>query len=71
MDLIIKYNTPHPSSVAVERLFSIGADVLRAKRSSLIAKNFKILNFMKGNVKMLNIRNLPRQEEKEVPDMDN
>ncbi|KAG0727159.1 hypothetical protein GWK47_035241 [Chionoecetes opilio] len=57
-------------SAPVERLFSMGSDVLRAKRSSLTAKNFEMLIFMKGNLKMLNMRKLKRQEE-EVPDTDN
>ena len=33
-----KYNTSIPNSVAVERVFSIGFDVLRPQRSSLRSK---------------------------------
>ena len=47
--LFIKYNTPLPSSAAVERLFSLASDVLRAKRSSLSAENFELLVFIKGS----------------------
>ncbi len=38
-----EYNTPLPTSAAVERLFSFLSDILRAKRSSLTADNFKKL----------------------------
>ena len=49
IDLSIKYNTAIPSSAAVERLFSVGKDILRAKRAALSDANFKRLMFMKGN----------------------
>uniref|UniRef100_UPI00358E27E8 uncharacterized protein n=1 Tax=Myxine glutinosa TaxID=7769 RepID=UPI00358E27E8 len=49
VDLFIKFNTAIPSSAAVERLFSMGKDILRAKRSSLSDENFGMLMFMKGN----------------------
>ena len=45
----IMYNTTVPSSAAVERLFSIGSDILRPKRTRLSSKNFEILVFLKGN----------------------
>ena len=51
--LFIKYNTPLPSSAAVERLFSTASDVLRAKRSSLTASNFENLLFIKGNMDLI------------------
>ncbi|KAG0726197.1 putative nuclease HARBI1 [Chionoecetes opilio] len=53
VDLFIRYNTPVPSSAAVERLFSMGSDVMRPKRSSLTAKNFEKLVFLKGNMNLL------------------
>lgn len=49
IDLFIKYNTAIPSSAAVERLFSIGKDILTAKRAKLSDANFEKLMFMKGN----------------------
>ena len=38
---------PLPSSVAVERLFSIGKDVVKPKLLSLSGQNFEILVFLK------------------------
>jgi hypothetical protein len=49
IDLFIKYNTPVPSSAAVERLFSQSGDILRPKRSCLKAERFNHLNFLRGN----------------------
>ena len=57
-DLFLKYNTSIPSSAAVERLFSIGKDILRAKRASLSDSNFEMLIFMKGNDHHLRALNL-------------
>ncbi|KAG0710461.1 hypothetical protein GWK47_022736 [Chionoecetes opilio] len=51
--LFIRYNTPVPSSAAVERLFSMGSDIMRPKRSSLTAKNLEKLVFLKGNMNLL------------------
>ncbi|XP_076044807.1 uncharacterized protein LOC143027406 [Oratosquilla oratoria] len=53
LDLFIRYNTSLPSSAAVERLFSMGSDILRPKRSSLTADNFEKLVFVKGNMHLL------------------
>ena len=48
-DLFIKFNTPIPSSAAVERLFSTGKDVLKPKRSRLTEKDFEMLLFLRKN----------------------
>ena len=53
VDLFIRYNTPIPSSAAVERIFSTAGDIIRPKRSSLTASNFEELVFMKGNMDLL------------------
>ena len=63
MELFIKYNTAMPSSAAVERLFSSGGDILRAKRSSLSAANFEKLVFMHTNMKLLGLKEVESQED--------
>jgi hypothetical protein len=50
IDLFVRYNTAMPSSAAVERLFSLGKDINRAKRSSLSDESFNMLMFTKGNM---------------------
>jgi regulator of RNase E activity RraB len=64
-DLFIRYNSPLPSSAAVERLFSIGSDILRPKRSSLTADNFEKLVFVKGNLHLLKGKKWLSQMEEE------
>ena len=46
-DLYIKFNTPIPSSAAVERLFLTGKDVLKPKKSHLTDKHFEMLLFLR------------------------
>ena len=46
LDLFIKYNTPVPPSAVVEKLFSLGSNVLRPKKSSLTDENFEKLVFL-------------------------
>lgn len=65
MTLFIKYNTPLPSSAAVERVFSVGGDILRSKRAALTAINFEQLVFMKGNMDLLSY-----EEDTEDEDLD-
>ena len=48
MNLFIQFNTALPSSAAVERLFSVGKDVLKPKRSGLTDEHFEMLVFLKG-----------------------
>ena len=45
-----KFNTPIPSSAAVERLFSLGKDVLKPKRSDLTDDHFEMLVFLRGRI---------------------
>jgi len=47
--LFIKFNTPIPSSAAVERLFSLVKVVLKPKRAGLSDEHFEMLVFLKGN----------------------
>ena len=49
-NVFIKLNTPLPSSAAVERLFSLGKDVLRPKRASLSDEHFEMMVFLKENL---------------------
>lgn len=65
VDFFIKYNTPLPSSAAVERLFSTAGDVLSAKRSSLDEVNFEELVFLKGNMDILEEQIRQEDVEKE------
>ncbi|KAG0722182.1 hypothetical protein GWK47_044992 [Chionoecetes opilio] len=69
VDLFIKYNTPLPSSAAVERLFSTAGDVLRAKRSSLEEVNFEELVFLKGNMDLLEEKMGQEDVEEEEEDL--
>ena len=52
--LFIRYNTAVPSSAAVERFFSQGKDILKAKRASLSDETFEMLMFLRGNKHHLN-----------------
>ena len=46
--LFVKFNTPLPSSAAVERLFSLSSGILMAKREET-----QRLVFLKGNMNFL------------------
>ncbi|XP_050724101.1 uncharacterized protein LOC127002325 [Eriocheir sinensis] len=69
VDLFTKYNTPLPSSAAVERLFSMAGDILRAKRSSLDEVNFEELVFLKGNIDLLEEKMGQEDMEEEEDDL--
>ncbi|KAG0716356.1 hypothetical protein GWK47_009917 [Chionoecetes opilio] len=43
VDVFVKYNTAIDSYAAVERLFSQGSDIMKAKRASLTSDNFERL----------------------------
>ena len=47
--LFIRYNTALPSSAAVERVFSVGKDILKPKRAGLSDDHFEVLIFLKVN----------------------
>jgi hypothetical protein len=47
--LFVKFTTLGPSNAAVERFFSQGKNILKAKRASLANKTFEMLMFMRGN----------------------
>ena len=53
LSVFLKFNTPLPSSAAVERIFSTAGDIIRPKRSCLSASNFEELVFLKGNLQLL------------------
>ena len=53
-DQFIKYNTPLPSSASVERLFSVGKDILVPKRCRLTDFNFEMVMFLRINMHLLN-----------------
>ncbi|KAG0727145.1 hypothetical protein GWK47_000391 [Chionoecetes opilio] len=63
VDVFVKYNTAIPSSVAVERLFSQGSDIMKAKRASLTSDNSERLVFIKGNMDLLNMELSPEDPE--------
>ena len=47
--LFVKLTTLVPSSSAVERFFSQGKNILKAKRAFLADKTFEMSMFMRGN----------------------
>ena len=49
-ELIMKCNTAISFSVAVERLFPLGKDVLKPKRSGLRGQHFEMLFLLKKSV---------------------
>ena len=53
MELLIHYNTALPFSATVERLFSVGKDILKPKRSGLSDNHFEMLPFWKAILLLL------------------
>ena len=49
-NLFRKLNTPIPSSAAVERLFSLGKEVLKPKQSDLTDDHLEMLVFLRGRI---------------------
>lgn len=49
----ITYNTIVPSSASVERMFNMGSDILRQKRSLLNSESVEKLVFLRGNAMYL------------------
>ena len=54
-ELFVKYKTAIASSAAVERLFSLGKDVLKPKRSGLSDEHFEMLVSL-NNCVSINLR---------------
>ena len=52
VSVFLKYNTPLPSSAAVERIFSTAGDIIKPKRACLSSANFEELVFLKGNLEL-------------------
>ena len=48
-NLFIRYNTALPSSATIERVFSVGKDILKPKRAGLSDDHFEMLIFLKVN----------------------
>ena len=48
-----RFNTAIPSSAAIERLFAVGSDILRSKRSSMTKENFEKFVLLRENEKCL------------------
>ena len=48
-----RFNTAISSLAAVERLFVVGSDILRSKRSSMTKENFKKIFLLRENKKCL------------------
>ncbi|KAG0722216.1 hypothetical protein GWK47_006111 [Chionoecetes opilio] len=63
VDVFVNNNMAIPSSAAVERLFSKGSDITRAKRASLTSNHFERLVFMKGNMDLLKMKLSPEDSE--------
>ena len=49
IEVFLKCNTGIPSSVAIERVFSVGSDVMKPKRATLSSENFERLVFIREN----------------------
>ena len=60
--LFRRYNTAIPSSAAVERVFSLGSDILKPKRSTLTSMNFERFVLLKGNAHLLQFET-PEEED--------
>ena len=50
-DLFLHFNIQIPSSVAVKRMFSMGKDALKPKRSKMSDQHIKMLFFLRGSLK--------------------
>ena len=50
-NLFLRFNTKILCSAAVERMFSMGKDVLKPKRSKMSDQHFEMLVFLKGSLK--------------------
>ena len=49
IEVFFKYNTDIPSSAAIERVLSVGSDVIKPKRLTLLSENFERLIIIREN----------------------
>ncbi|XP_050701350.1 uncharacterized protein LOC126987895 isoform X3 [Eriocheir sinensis] len=59
------YNMTTPSSATVERVFSMGLNILKPKRSTLTFMNFERVMLLKGNEHLLQFE-IPEEEVEDV-----
>ncbi len=64
--LLVKFNTPVPSSSAVEGIFSVGKDILRAEKANLSDETFHRLMFLKGNKHFMKSLDLAKEAQEEA-----
>ena len=67
VDVFLKYNTPLPSSAALEQLFFMGGAILTVKRASITLKSFPRLVFLKENLGLLKWQGVAQDDFDDMP----